>query len=172
MRPGGPRALPVWAGSANRCGSQSVREAQSIAAKPAARCRRGSVRGSLIILAAAAALAAPTERSRAEDASPLRLCADPTNLPFSSDNPSQPGLYLEIGKALGQALGRTVSYDWYKSYFGKRTVRVTLLGKQCDAMIGLPLSSDFMGPAVIFSNRIASEAYALVSAQDQAIHGV
>ena len=105
----------------------------------------------------------------AEDASPLRLCADPTNLPFSSDNPSQPGFYLEIGQALGRALGRPVTYDWYKSYFGKRTVRVTLLGRQCDAMIGLPLSDDFMGPAVIFSNRIAAESYALVGASDQTI---
>jgi mono/diheme cytochrome c family protein len=111
-------------------------------------------------------------QATAEDASPLRLCADPTNLPFSSDSPSQPGFYLEIGQALGQALGRPVSYDWYKSYFGKRTVRVTLLGRQCDAMIGLPLSDDFMGPAVIFSNRLATEAYALVSASNQTISAI
>jgi len=108
----------------------------------------------------------------ADDASPLRLCADPTNLPFSSDSPSQPGFYLEIGQALGQALGRPITYDWYKSYFGKRTVRVTLLGRQCDAMIGLPLSDDFMGPAVIFSRAIATESYALVSASDQTISSI
>ncbi|GLH80669.1 Mox; cytochrome C like protein [Bradyrhizobium sp. SSBR45G] len=104
-----------------------------------------------------------TSSAVADEAGPLRLCADPTNLPFSSDNPAQPGFYLEIGQALSQQLGRPVTYDWYKSYFGKRTVRVTLLGKQCDAMIGLPLSSEFMGPAVIFSTRITTETYALVS---------
>jgi ABC-type amino acid transport substrate-binding protein/mono/diheme cytochrome c family protein len=123
-------------------------------------------------VAIASALAAMSTQAVAEDASPLRLCADPTNLPFSSDSPSQPGFYLEIGQALGQALGRPVSYDWYKSYFGKRTVRVTLLGRQCDAMIGLPLSDDFMGPAVIFSEKIATEAYALVGASDKNISGV
>ena len=126
----------------------------------------------MMALAITAALAALSAQAAAEDASPLRLCADPTNLPFSSDSPSQPGFYLEIGQALGQALGRPVSYDWYKSYFGKRTVRVTLLGRQCDAMIGLPLSDDFMGPAVLFSDKIASEAYALVSASDQTIASV
>ena len=129
-------------------------------------------RSRMIGVAIVAALAAMSAQANAEDASPLRLCADPTNLPFSSDSPSQPGFYLEIGQALGQALGRPVSHDWYKSYFGKRTVRVTLLGKQCDALIGLPLSDDFMGPSVIFSDKIASEAYALVSAGDQTISGI
>ena len=120
----------------------------------------------------ASVLLASSAPGLADEAVPLRLCADPTNLPFSSDNPSQPGFYLEIGEALSQRLGRPVTYDWYKSYFGKRTVRVTLLGKQCDAMIGLPLSSDFMGPAVIFSKKIATEAYALVSERSLAIASI
>ncbi|WP_346657157.1 transporter substrate-binding domain-containing protein [Bradyrhizobium sp. BRP56] len=103
---------------------------------------------------------------------PLRLCADPTNLPFSSDDPGKPGLYLEIGQAVAQKLGRTVSTNWYKSYFGKRTVRETLLSKQCDAMVGLPLIDDFMGPAVIFSKPIAHEGYALVGSKDRKLAGV
>lgn len=142
-----------------------MRTAHSVIAKPLRGRRCALLRSTAFVLAATAMLAAPS-RSKADDAPPLRLCADPTNLPFSSDNPSQPGLYLEIGQALGQALGRPIAYDWYKSYFGKRTVRVTLLGKQCDAMIGLPLSEDFMGPAVIFSDKIAREGYALVSAKE------
>ncbi|MBR1160969.1 transporter substrate-binding domain-containing protein [Bradyrhizobium elkanii] len=103
---------------------------------------------------------------------PLRLCADPTNLPFSSDDPGKPGLYLEIGQAVAQKLGRTVSTNWYKSYFGKRTVRETLLSKQCDAMVGLPLIDDFMGPAVIFSKPIAHEGYALVGGRDRKLAGI
>ncbi|OPY95909.1 cytochrome C [Bradyrhizobium sacchari] len=120
------------------------------------------------LLACAAALAVSASPLHADETQPLRLCADPTNLPFSSDSPSQPGFYVEIGQALAQALGRPVAYDWYKSYFGKRTVRVTLLGKQCDAMIGLPRSEDFMGPAVIFSRTFAKEGYALVAAKESA----
>ena len=126
--------------------------------------RRRAIAG----LIATAAMIAPAA-GRGDEAATFRLCADPTNLPFSSDSPSQPGFYVEIGQALAQALGRPISYDWYKSYFGKRTVRVTLLGKQCDAMIGLPRSEDFMGPAVIFSSAFAKEGYALVSAKDKAI---
>ena len=124
------------------------------------------------ILALAAALAGSAGASRAAETEPFRLCADPTNLPFSSDNPSQPGLYVEIGRALAQALGQPITYDWYKSYFGKRTVRVTLLGKQCDAMIGLPLSDDFMGPAVIFSNKFGTEGYALVTNTNHVVDGI
>lgn len=124
------------------------------------------------LLACAAALVVPASPLHADEVQPLRLCADPTNLPFSSDSSSQPGFYVEIGQALAQALGRPIAYDWYKSYFGKRTVRVTLLGKQCDAMIGLPRSEDFMGPAVIFSSSFAKEGYALVTAKGQALGGV
>ncbi len=124
---------------------------------------------SISALAVVLTLLAPALPAGADEAQPLRLCADPTNLPFSSDNPTTPGLYLEVGQALGKALGRPVVYDWYKSYFGKRTVRVTLLGKQCDAMVGLTPSTDFMGPAVIFSKPILKEGYAFVTAKGRKI---
>lgn len=117
-------------------------------------------------------LTVPALSAGAEEAKPLRLCADPTNLPFASDDPAKPGLYLEIGQAVAQRLGRTVSYNWYKSYFGKRTVRETLLSRQCDAMVGLPLVDDFMGPTVIFSKPIAHEGYALVGARDRKLAGI
>jgi polar amino acid transport system substrate-binding protein len=117
-------------------------------------------------------IAAPACIAGAEEAKPLRLCADPTNLPFSSDKPETPGLYLEIGQAIAQKLGRPVAFNWYKSYFGKRTVRETLLSKRCDAMVGLPLVDDFMGPAVVFSKPIGREGYALVSAEGRKIAGI
>jgi polar amino acid transport system substrate-binding protein len=119
-----------------------------------------------------ALVAVPAFTADADEVKPLRLCADPTNLPFSSDDPAKPGLYLEIGQALAQKLARPVTYTWYKSYFGKRTVRETLLKNQCDAMIGLPLADDFMGPAVIFSKPIAREGYALVGAKDRQLAGI
>lgn len=144
----------------------------SIIAAAMRRRRRAFPRRGVCALLVASTLAAFAVPGGADEQLPLRLCADPTNLPFSSDNPSQPGFYLEIGQAIGQALGRPVTYDWYKSYFGKRTVRVTLLGRQCDAMIGLPRSDDFMGPAVIFSTKFATESYALVSAKELTIAGV
>jgi polar amino acid transport system substrate-binding protein len=117
-------------------------------------------------------MATPALRAGADETRPLRLCADPTNLPFSSDDPARPGLYLEIGQLVARKLERPVTYSWYKSYFGKRTVRETLLSKRCDAMVGLPQVDDFMGPAVIFSKPIAREGYALVSAKGRNIAGI
>jgi polar amino acid transport system substrate-binding protein len=127
-----------------------------------------SLSGFLAVVALLA-LAEPSSAADTSDVKPLRLCADPENLPYSSDDASKPGFYLEVGQAIGKALGRPVAYNWYKTYFGKRTVRVTLLGGQCDAMIGLPLSDDFMGPAVIFSRKISTQTYALVTVKDKAI---
>ena len=149
-----------------------MRPTGSVLAKPPQGNHRAFIRSIIFTLATASVLVALAGRSSADGERPLRLCADPTNLPFSSDSPTQPGFYVEIGQAIANALGRPVTYDWYKSYFGKRTVRVTLLGKQCDAMIGLPLTDGFMGPAVIFSKKIATESYALVSAKDHAIGSI
>ena len=49
---------------------------------------------------------------------PLRLCADPANLPFSqrgTDASALPGLYVEIGQAVAQALGRPLETVWSPS---------------------------------------------------------
>jgi len=98
---------------------------------------------------------------------PLRLCADPANLPFSSNAPEAvdkgaPGLYVEIGHAVAEELGRPMETVWSLSYFGKRNIRTTLLAGQCDLMVGLPADSDFMGPRVIFTRPILKLGYALV----------
>ena len=93
---------------------------------------------------------------------PLRLCADPDNLPFSSDRAENPGIYREIGRAIAQELNRPLTEVWYRTNFGKRATRVTLLAKQCDFSVGLPGDSDFMGPALIFSRPFMKAGYALV----------
>jgi polar amino acid transport system substrate-binding protein len=93
---------------------------------------------------------------------PLRLCADPDNLPFSSDRAENPGIYREIGRAIAKELNRPLTEVWYRTNFGKRATRVTLLAKQCDFSVGLPGDSDFMGPALIFSRPFMKAGYALV----------
>jgi len=93
---------------------------------------------------------------------PLRLCADPDNLPFSSNKSDNPGIYHEIGEAIAKELNRPLTEVWYRTNFGKRATRVTLLAKQCDFSVGLPGESDFMGPAVIFSRPFMKAGYALV----------
>ena len=108
---------------------------------------------------------------------PLRLCADPANLPFSSKAPEAldkgaPGLYVEIGKAVAEALGRPMETVWSLSYFGKRNLRTTLLAGQCDLAVGLPAISNFMGPGVIFTRPILKLGYALVVPKDNPANNI
>src|ERR1700729_4352993 len=56
----------------------------------------------------------------------------------------------------------------YRTYFDARAARVTMLAKQCDAMIGLPDSDAFMGPKVIFSKPLFNLGYAIGTVRDGA----
>ena len=103
----------------------------------------------------------------------LRLCADPANLPFFEKRPAKPGIYNEIGEAIGRALGRPVTYVWYRTYFGARAVRATMLAKQCEAMIGLPNSDAFMGPkGHLLEAAVQSRLYAIVAPKGQSFANV
>jgi len=127
-------------------------------------------------LAAALACGAATSQAAVAPApvAPLRLCADPANLPFSSStaDPSAPGLYVEIGQAVAKALGRPLQTVWSLSYFGKRNLRTTLLAGQCDLAVGLPAEPDFMGPRLIFTRPILHLGYALVLPPGSTARGI
>jgi ABC-type amino acid transport substrate-binding protein/cytochrome c5 len=99
-------------------------------------------------------------------ADPLRVCADPTNPPFSSNNPAQPGLYVELGSAIAQKLGRAAEPVWEMTYYGKHAVRETLLAGKCDVQVGLPADANFMGGKLLLSHPFLSVGYALVSRAD------
>lgn len=118
---------------------------------------------SLALLPLLATVAAADEGAGAgAAATPLRLCADPTNPPFSSNRAGAPGLYLELGAAIGQALDRPVEPVWEMTYFGKHAMRETLLAGKCDMSIGLPTGAGFMGPRLIFSRAFMQVGFALV----------
>lgn len=124
----------------------------------------------------AAALACGAAAAQAS-VQPLRLCADPANLPFSSNAPEAvgkgaPGLYVEIGRAVAEALGRPMDTVWSLSYFGKRNIRTTLLAGQCDLAVGLPSDPDFMGPRVILTRPILKLGYALVLPKSYVATGI
>jgi ABC-type amino acid transport substrate-binding protein/cytochrome c5 len=124
-------------------------------------------------LAIGAALAAPN-RGGAQvpapnQAQPLRVCADPDDLPFSSAQSGQPGLYVELGQQIAQSLGRSFEPVWALSYFGKRAVRTTLLAKTCDAYVGLPGIKGFMGPQLVYSKPFLHIGYAIMAPAGQHI---
>jgi ABC-type amino acid transport substrate-binding protein/cytochrome c5 len=95
---------------------------------------------------------------------PLRICADPDNLPFTSSQAEPKGLYLEFANKLAESLGRPPEVVWFRNIYGKRAVRSTLLEGKCDMYVGLP-SEGFMQPRVAFSKPFMQIGYALVTPQ-------
>lgn len=92
---------------------------------------------------------------------PLKICADPDNLPFSSSAGNPKGYYLDLADRLAAALGRAPEEVWQPSYLGKRAVRGTLLARKCDLYIGLPADGGYMAPQVAMSAPFAAFQYAL-----------
>src|SRR3989442_15432284 len=67
----------------------------------------------------------------------LRLFADPDNLPFSSASGPERGFYLDVGALLAARLGMTTDVVWWRSFYGARAGRNTLLADTCDPYGGL-----------------------------------
>lgn len=72
-----------------------------------------------------------------EDA-PLRVCADPDNMPYS--NEAGQGFENKIAEVVAQELGVTLSYYWWPHQRG--LVRNTLQADRCDVLIGIPTGYD------------------------------
>jgi polar amino acid transport system substrate-binding protein len=106
----------------------------------------------------------------ADEAAPLRLCADPDNLPFSSASAATPGFYVELGREIAGALGRPFQPVWVPTYYTKRQIRLKLLAGQCDGFVGVPDDPSFMGQRLIFSKPVAQLGYALVAPPDMKIN--
>jgi len=66
------------------------------------------------------------------DAPPLRVCADPDNMPFS--NRAEEGFENRLAELLADKIGTTVAYTWRPLGIG--FVRQTLLRGRCDVIIG------------------------------------
>lgn len=76
-----------------------------------------------------AALAASAE---AVDRTALRVCADPSNLPFSNDKGE--GFENKIAELFAKELGVPVRYTWYPDSMG--FIRNTLRARVCDIVMG------------------------------------
>ena len=124
-------------------------------------------------LAVVAAMGAPLASTAATAAPPpLRVCADPDNLPFSSAEGSRPGMSLEIAQLVADALGRSLEPVWTVTIWGKRSLRTTLLAGQCDAFVGLPETMDFMGRRIAYSRPLFTLGYALVLPAGRELHAL
>src|SRR6201987_3091463 len=94
----------------------------------------------------------------------LRVCADPHNMPFSTDRGE--GFENKLAELLADKLGKGLSYSWYPQAPG--FVRNTLAAHKCDVIMGIPQGDDL----VQVTNPYYRTAYALVFKQEHGLEGV
>jgi mxaJ protein len=91
----------------------------------------------LLVLAAAVAVRPDAAAAAPVAATPLRVCADPNNLPFS--NLEREGFENKIAELLARELRRPLTYFWWPQRRG--FVRNTLDAGRCDLIVGVPTQS-------------------------------
>src|SRR5262245_34876811 len=98
------------------------------------------------------------------DPNVLRVCADPHNMPFSTERGE--GFENRIADLLAKKLGKGINYTWYPGSPG--FVRNTLAAYKCDVVIGMPQGADL----VQVTNPYYHTTYALVSKPGSDLAGV
>ena len=113
----------------------------------------------LAVLTVGAASRAAT--SEVIDRSALRVCADPSNLPFS--NKAGEGFENKIAELLAAELGVPVQYTWFPQATG--FVRNTLKARRCDLVVGISLGFELLQN----TNPYYRSAYSLVYRPDDGL---
>jgi quinoprotein dehydrogenase-associated probable ABC transporter substrate-binding protein len=98
------------------------------------------------------------------DSKVLRVCADPNNMPFSTDKGE--GFENKLAELLADKFGKGLSYSWYPQATG--FMRNTLAAHKCDVIMGVPQGDDL----VQVTNPYYRTAYALVFKQGHGLEGV
>lgn len=98
--------------------------------------------------------------ARADDAPPLRVCADPSNLPFSNER--EEGYENRIARALADELQRPLKYTWQMQRRG--FLRRTLQAGRCDVVIGTPAGL----PGLLQTQPYYASSYVFVTARQTA----
>lgn len=70
----------------------------------------------------------------------LRVCADPSNMPFS--NKAKEGFENKIAEFLAAELGIPLAYTWFPQSMG--FVRLTLRARRCDLIIGVSAAHELV----------------------------
>jgi quinoprotein dehydrogenase-associated probable ABC transporter substrate-binding protein len=120
---------------------------------------RGAVGLRALVLSGSLALAGLL--TGAAPATPLRVCADPNNLPFSNDR--REGFENRIAELVGRELHRPVAYTWAPEWRG--FVRKTLGAGRCDVVLGIPASSD----RVLATRPYYTSTYVFLSRRDRGL---
>ncbi len=111
----------------------------------------------------AAAVLAMTLNSAAFAAEPLRVCADPDNLPFSRSEGSERGLYIDLAELVAKKINaQPVQYTWWLTYYQRRALRNT--AGDCDAVFALPTDADYRARGLQKTAAFLDLGFALVTA--------
>jgi mxaJ protein len=102
-----------------------------------------------------ALLAAGTAPSAAADPVPLRVCAEPNNLPSSHRDGS--GFENRIARLVADDLGRPLEFVWHPQW--RAFTRKTLGAGKCDLLVGVPRGM----PNVLTTQPYYRSSYVLVS---------
>lgn len=95
------------------------------------------------LLAAAGAWVATRDRGPAfGERPPLRVCADPNNLPFSNER--EEGFENALAQLVARDLGMRVEYTWWPQRRG--FIRNTLNAGACDVVMGVAASMELLLP--------------------------
>jgi polar amino acid transport system substrate-binding protein len=117
------------------------------------------------------ALLALTFCASALAAEPLRVCADPDNLPFSKSEGPERGLYVDLAELVAKKINATpVQYTWWLTYFQRRALRNT--AGECDAVFALPADADYRARGLQKTAAFLDVGYALVSAPGFSFNGL
>ena len=95
-------------------------------------------------------------------ARPLRVCADPNNLPFSDSTGA--GFENRLASLVASEMKTTVAYTWWAQRRG--FVRNTLNAQECDVVMGVPASFELTA----VTRPYYRSSYVFVSRRDRGLH--
>jgi len=94
--------------------------------------------------------------------SPLRVCADPNNMPFSNERGD--GFENRLARLVARDLRRPLEYFWLPQRRG--FIRNSLNARRCDVVIGVPAQYGLLQPTRSYYR----SAYVFVSRRDRHLH--
>jgi mxaJ protein len=93
------------------------------------------------------------------ESAPLRVCADPNNLPFSDQ--AGGGFENKLAELVAREIGGSVTYTWWAQRRG--FVRNTLKAQECDVLMGVPARYDL----VLVTKPYYRSSYVFISRADR-----
>ncbi len=116
-----------------------------------------------MVMAGNLTVASAEEAGLPKRAEPLRVCADPGNMPMSNDKGE--GYSNKIANIIAEGMGTSVSY-FYRPYLNRGLTRQTFDNNECDILMDMTPDDERM----ITTMPLFKSTFVLVYRNDQGIH--